>query len=104
LNGYIDTAFTVNGEPFQVIGAGYGPDIFMRFDENRVEQILTYLLDMGMDTLRLEGKQEHSELYELTDRMGIMVLAGWECCDKWEGWEVSVRYLVSRSNPLTTRA
>jgi exo-1,4-beta-D-glucosaminidase len=104
LNGYIDTAFTVNGEPFRVIGAGYGPDIFMRFDENRVEQILTYLLDMGMDTLRLEGKQEHSELYELTDRMGIMVLAGWECCDKWEGWEVSVRYLVSRSNPLTTRA
>ncbi|KAJ5301265.1 hypothetical protein N7508_006128 [Penicillium antarcticum] len=87
LNGFNDTEFTVNGEPFQVIGAGYGPDIFLRFDKDRVEKMLTYLLDMGMNTLRLEGKQEHPELYELADRMGVMILAGWECCDKWEGWE-----------------
>jgi exo-1,4-beta-D-glucosaminidase len=94
LNGFNDTEFTVNGEPFQVIGAGYGPDIFMRFDEDRVERIFTYLLDMGMNTVRLEGKQEHPELYELADRMGVMVLAGWECCDKWEGWEVRDRNLI----------
>ena len=42
---------------------------------------------MGLNTVRLEGKQEHPELYTLADRMGIMVLAGWEYCDKWEGWE-----------------
>jgi exo-1,4-beta-D-glucosaminidase len=41
LNGFNDTEFTVNGEPFQVTGAGYGPDIFMRFDEDRVEKIFT---------------------------------------------------------------
>jgi exo-1,4-beta-D-glucosaminidase len=46
---------------------------------------------MGMNTVRLEGKQEHPELYELADRMGVLVLAGWECCDKWEGWEVRDR-------------
>ena len=94
LNGFNDTEFTINGEPFQVIGAGYGPDIFMRYDEDRVEKIFTYLLDMGMNTVRLEGKQEHPELYELADRMGVMVLAGWECCDKWEGWEVRDHNLV----------
>ncbi|KAJ6022392.1 uncharacterized protein N7446_012745 [Penicillium canescens] len=110
LNGFNDTEFTVNGEPFQVIGAGYGPDIFMRFDEDRVEKIFTYLLDMGMNTVRLEGKQEHPELYELADRMGVMVLAGWECCDKWEGWEYNEDadgikwedpdYLIARASML----
>lgn len=89
VNQHNDTAFVVNGQPFQVMGAGYGPDMFMRFDEGRVEKIFQYMLDMGLNTVRLEGKQEHPELYELADRMGMMVLAGWECCDKWEGWEVS---------------
>ncbi|KAJ5691792.1 Glycoside hydrolase family 2 N-terminal [Penicillium macrosclerotiorum] len=87
LNEHNDTAFRVNGQPFQVLGGGYGPDIFLRFDETRVEKIFQYMLDMGLNTVRLEGKQEHTELYELADRMGMMVLAGWECCDKWEGWE-----------------
>lgn len=88
VNGHNDTAFTVNGHPFEVLGAGYGPDIFLRYDEKRVRTIFKYMLDMGLNTVRLEGKQEHPELYELADRMGLMVLAGWECCTKWEGWEV----------------
>jgi exo-1,4-beta-D-glucosaminidase len=87
VNVHNDTAFSVNGQPFQVLGAGYGPDIFMRFDEKRVENIFRYMLDMGLNTVRLEGKQEHPELYALADRMGMMVLAGWECCDKWGGWD-----------------
>ena len=89
LNNHNDTEFSVNGEPFQVIGAGYGPDIFLRFDIDRVQKIFAYMLDMGLNTVRLEGKQEHPELYDLADKMGMMVLAGWECCDKWEGWTVS---------------
>lgn len=42
---------------------------------------------MGLNTIRLEGKQEHPEMYELADEMGLMIMAGWECCDKWEGWD-----------------
>ncbi|KAJ5118233.1 hypothetical protein N7526_009870 [Penicillium atrosanguineum] len=87
VNQYNDTAFSVNGHPFQVLGAGYSSDMFMRFDEKRVEKIFRYVIHMGLNTVRLEGKQEHPELYTLADRMGIMVLAGWECCDKWEGWD-----------------
>ncbi|PWY94988.1 putative beta-mannosidase [Aspergillus sclerotioniger CBS 115572] len=68
-----DISFTVNGSPFQVLGAGYAPDIFLRFDADRVRTILQYM--------------EHPELYDLADRMGVMIMAGWECCDKWEGWE-----------------
>lgn len=88
VNKHNDTEFQVNGKAFQVLGAGYTPDMFMRFDVHRVEQIFRYMLDMGLNTVRLEGKQEHPELYEVADQIGLMVLAGWECCDKWEGWQV----------------
>lgn len=86
LKKHNDTMFIVNGKPFQVIGAGYTSDIFLRFDEEKVRNELQYVLDMGLNTVRLEGKQEHPRLYELADEMGVMIMAGWECCDKWEGW------------------
>ncbi|KAJ5633431.1 Glycoside hydrolasefamily 2N-terminal [Penicillium lividum] len=86
VNEHDDVAFTINGHPFQVLGAGYSADIFMRFDEQRLSTIFEYMIDLGLNTIRLEGKQEHPAFYDLADRMGIMVLAGWECCDKWEAW------------------
>jgi exo-1,4-beta-D-glucosaminidase len=86
VNGYNDTAFTVNGQPFQVIGAGYAPDMFLRLNETRLAAEFSYMLDLGLNTVRLEGKQEQPLFYDLADSMGLMVLPGWECCDKWEGW------------------
>lgn len=86
LNGWDDTAFLINGQPFLVQGAGYSSDVFYRFDKDRARDQLGLVLGMGLNTIRLEGKQEHPELYQLADEMGIMVMAGWECCDKWEGW------------------
>ncbi|KAL2869117.1 putative glycosyl hydrolase [Aspergillus lucknowensis] len=86
LNANNDVEYTINGHRFQVRGAGYAPDIFLRFDIERVEYIFQYVLDMGLNTIRLEGKQEHPAFFELADRMGLMVMAGWECCDKWEAW------------------
>lgn len=86
LNKFNDTLFSINGQPFQVLGAGYTSDIFLRFSEPKLFAQFQYVLDMGLNTVRLEGKQEHPRLYELADEMGIMIMAGWECCDKWEGW------------------
>jgi exo-1,4-beta-D-glucosaminidase len=86
VNSYNDTAFTINGHPFLVMGAGYAPDLFYRFDINRTRRQFQRVLDMGLNTIRLEGKQEHPELYDIADEMGLMILPGWECCDKWEGW------------------
>ncbi|KAK1752880.1 glycoside hydrolase superfamily [Echria macrotheca] len=86
LNSYNDTTFYVNGEPFQVVGGGYAPDMFLRWDPKRLEKELKYTLDLGFNTIRLEGKNEHPGLYELADQLGLMIMAGWECCDKWEAW------------------
>ncbi|RAL11978.1 putative glycosyl hydrolase [Aspergillus homomorphus CBS 101889] len=82
-----DVSFSINGLPFLVRGAGYAPDLFLRFNVSRIRTIFRYVLDMGLNTIRLEGKLEQPEFYEMADRMGIMILAGWECCDKWEGWD-----------------
>ncbi|KXT14473.1 hypothetical protein AC579_4795 [Pseudocercospora musae] len=86
VNEHNDTIFQVNGMPFQVLGGGYAPDIFLRWDVDRFTTEVQYVLDMGMNTIRLEGKMEHPELYDIADRMGVMIMAGWECCDKWEAW------------------
>ncbi|KAE8352392.1 glycoside hydrolase superfamily [Aspergillus coremiiformis] len=87
VNSHNGTEFNINGSPFHVRGGGYSPDMFLRFDLERLRTIFRYMLDMGLNTVRLEGKQEHPELYDLADRMGMMVMTGWECCDKWEAWE-----------------
>ncbi|OAA67351.1 glycoside hydrolase family 2 [Niveomyces insectorum RCEF 264] len=81
-----DILFVVNGLPFQVLGGGYTPDVFLRWDTARFEAHARYALDMGLNTIRLEGKMEQPELYAVADRLGLMVLPGWECCDKWEAW------------------
>jgi exo-1,4-beta-D-glucosaminidase len=86
LNSFNDTTYFINGHPFQVIGAGYTPDMFLRWSAAKLEAELQYVLDLGLNTIRLEGKNEHPALYSLADRLGIMVMAGWECCDKWEAW------------------
>ncbi|KAK4234344.1 glycoside hydrolase [Achaetomium macrosporum] len=86
LNSYNDTTYFINGHPFQVIGAGYAPDMFLRWSAAKWEAELQYVLDLGFNTVRLEGKNEHPALYSVADRLGIMLMAGWECCDKWEAW------------------
>jgi exo-1,4-beta-D-glucosaminidase len=76
--------FIVNKRPVQVLGGGWCPDIFLRYDPQRLRDELNYTIDMGLNAIRLEGKLENPEFYDLTDQLGIMVLPGWECCNKWE--------------------
>ncbi|KAI0404821.1 family 2 glycoside hydrolase [Xylaria palmicola] len=86
VNAHDDRLFYVNGLPFQVIGGGYSADMFLRWDSDKFIQQVQLTLDLGGNTIRLEGKNEHPELYQIADQMGLMVIAGWECCDKWEAW------------------
>jgi exo-1,4-beta-D-glucosaminidase len=76
--------FVVNGQPVLIRGAGWAPDMFLRADPERMEAEFSYIANLGLNTVRSEGKLEDQRFYELADRAGVMVLAGWECCDKWE--------------------
>ncbi len=81
-------AYRVNGRPILIKGGGWSPDLFLRWDSRYVEDKIKYTLDLGLNTIRLEGHLEPDEFFEMTDRLGVLVLPGWECCNKWEagGW------------------
>jgi exo-1,4-beta-D-glucosaminidase len=83
-HGYIQ--FVINGKPVLIRGAGWAPDMFLRDDPKRMAAEFSYVVNLGLNTIRSEGKLEDARFYDLADREGILILAGWECCDKWESW------------------
>jgi exo-1,4-beta-D-glucosaminidase len=78
--------FKVNGKRLLIRGGGWAPDMMLRQDPVREEKEIRYTGDMGLNTIRLEGKLIDEHLFDLADRYGILVLAGWCCCDHWERW------------------
>jgi len=78
--------FRINGKPLLIRGGGWSTDFLLREDAQRLDAELTYVQDMGLNTIRLEGRPETQEFYRETDRRGILVMAGWSCCDFWEQW------------------
>ncbi|MGW1724140.1 glycoside hydrolase family 2 protein [Streptomyces sp. NPDC002306] len=77
--------YRINGRKLLIKGGGWSPDEFLRWDSTYVEDRLKYALDLGLNTIRLEGHIEPDEFFDLADRLGVLTLPGWECCDKWEG-------------------
>ena len=87
MNDQQQRMFRVNGKPILIRGGGWATDMMLRFDPKRMEREVRYAQDMGFNTIRLEGKLEPKEFFDLTDRLGMLVMAGWCCCDHWEKWE-----------------
>ncbi|HEY7617018.1 MAG TPA: glycoside hydrolase family 2 TIM barrel-domain containing protein, partial [Terriglobales bacterium] len=87
LNAKGKRAFTVNGKKILIRGGGWTSEMLLREDWQRVEDEFRYVRDMGLNTIRLEGKLESDPFFDLADRMGILIMAGWCCCDHWEHWD-----------------
>jgi exo-1,4-beta-D-glucosaminidase len=99
----------VNGRPLLVRGAGWASDMLLRPVPGRVDAELTYAKQMGLNTIRLEGKLESDHFYDEADRLGLLVLPGWMCCDHWQAtgnWtaeDMSVGEASMRSQALRLR-
>jgi exo-1,4-beta-D-glucosaminidase len=78
--------FKINGKNILIRGGGWTPDMMLREDSQRLANEFRYVRDMGLNTIRLEGKLETEEFLEMADRQGILIMAGWCCCDFWEHW------------------
>ena len=78
--------FHINGKNILIRGGGWTPDMMLREDSQRLHDEFRYVQDMGLNTVRLEGKLESQEFFDLADHKGILVMAGWCCCDFWERW------------------
>jgi exo-1,4-beta-D-glucosaminidase len=78
--------YSVNHKRILIRGGGWTPDMMLRENSQRLHDEFRYVEDMGLNTIRLEGKLETDEFFDLADRKGILVMAGWCCCDHWEHW------------------
>ena len=76
--------FRVNGRPILIRGAGWTPELLLRPEPQRVADQMAYVRDMGLNTIRIEGKLGDEQVLDLADELGILVMAGWCCCDLWE--------------------
>ena len=79
--------FKVNGRNILIRGAAWAPDMLFRWSSWKLDADLAYVRDMGLNTIRLEGRIDREELFEKADKLGILVMPGWTCCDAWELWK-----------------
>ena len=79
--------YKVNGRKILIRGAGWTSEMMLRYSTERFEQEIAYVKDMGLNTIRLEGKLEDEPFFDIADREGILVMPGWCCCDHWEKWD-----------------
>lgn len=87
INSHGALHFSVNRKEILIKGTAWSPDLLLRQDFKRDEIDLAYLKQMNFNTVRLEGKLATDNFWEICDREGILVLAGWPCCTHWEQWE-----------------
>ncbi len=86
LNAVGGRVFQVNGKNILIRGGGWSPDMMLRENSQYLRDEFRYVRDMGLNTIRLEGKLETKEFFDLADEQGILIMAGWCCCDFWERW------------------
>jgi len=79
--------FKVNGKRVLIRGAAWAPDMVLRWSPKKVDADLAYTRHMGLNAIRLEGKIDRKEFFDKADRLGILVMPGWICCDTWEHWD-----------------
>jgi exo-1,4-beta-D-glucosaminidase len=76
--------FKINGKNIQIRGGGWAPDMLLRQSPQRIDAEMRLIKDMGLNTIRIEGKMETDYFYDKTDELGILVMPGWMCCDRWQ--------------------
>ncbi len=76
----------MNGKPILVRGGGWTPDMMLRNDPEKLRAQFRMVRDMGLNTIRSEGKMEPEDFFNLADEQGVLVMIGWSCCDRWERW------------------
>ena len=102
--------FEVNGQRILIRGGGWAPDMLLRESPERLKTEFRYIRDLNLNAIRLEGKMESDDFYNLADEQGVLIMAGWACCDYWEQWskwkpaDVDIAVASLRSQILRMRS
>jgi len=84
LNEQGHRGFIVNGRKVLIRGGGWVDDLFLREDAKNLEAQFRHIKHLNLNTVRLEGFWGSSQkLYELADRMGLLIMVGLSCQWEW---------------------
>ncbi len=79
--------FMVNGRQVLVRGGGWVDDLFLVEEPRVLEAKVKYTRHMNLNTIRLEGFWGSGPgLYDLCDRYGVLLMAGWSCQWEWDNY------------------
>ncbi len=84
--------FAVNGRTLEFRGGGWAEDLFLRYSSARITDQISLIKNLGLNGIRTEGKEMPADFYEQMDRAGILIDAGFQCCDNWQREEEEPEY------------
>jgi exo-1,4-beta-D-glucosaminidase len=84
--------FAVNGRRLEFRGGGWAEDLFLRYSSARITDQIALIKNLGLNGIRTEGKEMPADFYEQMDRAGLMIDAGFQCCDNWQREEEQPEY------------
>src|SRR5436190_1007898 len=76
--------YAINGRSFVTRGAGYVPELFLHYSSASAASHIALLKSLGLNMIRLEGHFMPEDFYRQADAAGMMIDAGYQCCDAWE--------------------
>jgi len=76
--------FIINGRPFVLRAGGWSENLFLHYSPADTAQQVALIKNLGLNGIRTEGKQMPADFYEQMDKAGILVDAGYQCCDAWQ--------------------
>lgn len=77
--------YKVNGKKVLIRGGGWVDDLLLADSPEKVEAQFKYVKHMNLNTVRLEGFWGSDRtLYNLADKYGILLMAGWSCHWEWQ--------------------
>jgi exo-1,4-beta-D-glucosaminidase len=98
-------AFRINGVPVVIRGGGFSPNIFLHYSAADIARQIALMKNMGVNTIRLEGHIMPPDFFEQMDQAGMLVNAGYQCCDAWElqssGLTTSADFQIMQNSALT---
>ena len=77
-------AFKVNGVPIVIRGGGFDPNLFLHYSAADTAKQIALMKSMSINAIRLEGHIMPDDFFQQLDQAGILVNAGYQCCDAWE--------------------
>src|SRR6266516_1917116 len=77
-------AFKVNNVPIVIRGGVFDPNLVLRYTVADTAKQIALMKSMGINAIRLEGHIMPDDWFQQMDQAGMLVNAGYQCCDAWE--------------------